>query len=157
MPLRSMFRFLSACCAAAALCGALPPAANAQTDQDVDARIDTLFGAHETYRAFFDKLKQAVAAGDKNAVAAMIHYPIAVHRNSNGDNALLRNKREFVAAYAGIFTPELVDTVAHQQYAKLFVRDQGAMIGDGEIWFSGVCRDDACKDSDVRITAFNLE
>jgi hypothetical protein len=129
-------------------------AAFAQTDQDVDAHIDALFGAHEPFRAFFDRLQQAVAAGDKNAVADMISYPIAVHRA--GKETTLRSKRDFIARYQSIFTPQLVDIVARQKYAMLFVRDQGAMIGNGEIWFSGVCRDNACKQSDVKITAFNL-
>lgn len=139
------------CIAAALICSG---AAFAQTDQDVDARIDALFGAHEPFRAFFDRLQQAVAAGDKNAVADMIAYPIAVHRA--GKDTTLRSKRDFIANYPSIFTPQLVDIVARQKYATLFVRDEGAMIGNGEIWFSGVCRDNACKQSDVKITAFNL-
>ncbi|SAL01303.1 hypothetical protein [Caballeronia ptereochthonis] len=133
---------------------AIPGAAFAQSDQEVDARMDALVGAHEPYRAFFDRLQHAVAAGDRNAVADMVSYPITVR--AAGRKTTLRSKRDFVARYQSIFTPKLVDTVARQKYATLFVRDQGAMIGDGGIWFSGVCRDEACKRSDVRITAFNL-
>jgi hypothetical protein len=143
---------LSGLCIAVAL--AFSGGAFAQTDQEVDARMDALFGAHEPYRAFFDRLQHAVAAGDKKAVADMVSYPVAVHRA--GKETTLRTKRDFIAQYQSIFTPQLVDVVARQKYATLFVRDQGAMIGDGEIWFSGVCRDNACTQSDVKITAFNL-
>ncbi|MDR5782843.1 hypothetical protein QCE63_25895 [Caballeronia sp. LZ065] len=137
---------------------ALPAASfaqGAQTETDVDARMDALFGAHEPYRAFFERLQHAVAAGDKKAVAELVSYPVAVHRA--GTETTLRTKREFIARYPSIFTPTLVDIVARQKYAALFVRDQGAMIGNGEIWFGGVCRDKACKQSDVKITAFNLD
>ena len=151
-----MTHTVSRLCMAVALI--LPNAAfaqSAQSDQEVDARMDALFGAHEPYHAFFDRLQRAVAAGDRNAVASMVAYPIAVHRA--GKDTTLRTRRDFVAYYPSIFTPKLVDIVARQKYATLFVRDQGAMIGDGEIWFSGVCRDQACTQSDVRITAFNLD
>ncbi|MDR5817199.1 hypothetical protein QCE62_26715 [Caballeronia sp. LZ033] len=149
-------RLLAGIGLAAAL--ALPVATfaqDAQTETDVDARMDALFGAHEPYRAFFDRLQRAVAANDSKAVAALVSYPVAVHRA--GTEMTLRTRREFIAHYASIFTPKLVDIVAQQKYAALFVRDQGAMIGNGEIWFSGVCRDKACKQSDVKITAFNLD
>jgi hypothetical protein len=126
----------------------------AQTPQDVDARMDALFGSHQPYRDFFDQFKQAVAKGDRNAVAAMIAYPVAIH--NAGKTSKLRTKREFLALYDRIFTPKLVDVVAKQEYGALFVRDQGAMIGDGEIWFGGVCRDKGCKQSEVRVTGFNL-
>ncbi|KMZ11699.1 hypothetical protein BHUM_04189c [Candidatus Burkholderia humilis] len=114
-----------------------------------------LFGKHEPYHAFFDKLKRAVAAKDKNAVAGMVAYPVAVHRANA--QIIVRTRKEFLARYDQIFTPKLVDTVGRQDYATLFVRDEGAMIGDGEIWFSSVCRDHACKQPDIKITAFNLE
>jgi hypothetical protein len=146
-------RLLSSLTVAAAL-AVSSAGAFAQSDQEVDARMDALFGAHEPYRAFFDRLKHAVAAGDKNAVAGMIAYPVTMR--IGGKKIALRSKRDFVARYASIFTPKLVDIVAGQQYATLFVRDQGAMIGGGEIWFSGVCRDNACQKPDVKIIAFNL-
>jgi hypothetical protein len=149
MPKLPILRLAAALCLTAAV---LP--VYAQTAQDVDARMDALFGAHEPYHAFFDQLKRAVAAKDKNAVAGMIKYPVAIHHAN--DQTILRTRKDFLARYDRIFTPKLVDIVARQDYATLFVRDEGAMIGDGEIWFSGVCRDQACKQSDIKIIAFNL-
>lgn len=127
----------------------------AQTDQAVDSRMDFLFGSHVPYRQFFDQLKQAVARGDKPAVAGMVKYPITVALH--GKKVTLRTKRDFVAHYDAIFTPKLVDLVAHQTYATLFSPDQGVMIGGGEIWFSGICRDKACKDVSVKIITLNLD
>jgi hypothetical protein len=45
--------------------------------------------------------------------------------------------------------------VAKQTYATLFANWQGVSIGDGEIWFSGICSNEACKQQTVRITAIN--
>lgn len=128
---------------------------DAQTDQAVDSRMDFLFGSHVPYRQFFDQLKQAVARADKPAVAGMVKYPITVALH--GKKVTLRTKRDFVAHYDAIFTPKLVDLVAHQTYATLFSRDQGVMIGGGEIWFSGICRDKTCKDVSIKIITLNLD
>lgn len=128
---------------------------DAQTDQAVDARMDFLFGSHVPYRQFFGQLQQAVARADKPAVAGMVKYPITVALH--GKKVTLRTKRDFVAHYDAIFTPKLVDLVAHQTYATLFSRDQGVMIGGGEIWFSGICRDKTCKDVSIKIITLNLD
>ena len=104
--------------------GSIPSAvaqSDAQTDQAVDARMDFLFGSHVPYRQFFDQLQQAVARADKPAVAGMVKYPITVALH--GKKVTLRTKRDFVAHYDAIFTPKLVDLVAHQTYATLFSRD----------------------------------
>nr|WKF55942.1 hypothetical protein HUO10_000386 [Paraburkholderia busanensis] len=126
----------------------------AQTDQEVDSRMDDLFGTHAPYKQFFQQLQQAVAHADKPAVAGMVKYPIKV--TLHGKKVTLRTPRDFIAHYDEIFTPALVDVVAKQTYATLFTRDQGVMIGGGEIWFSGICHDKACKDVAVKIITFNL-
>lgn len=129
--------------------------ATAQTDQEVDARMDYLFSAHAPYHEFFDRFQKAVAAADKSAVAGMISYPITV-RGSNGKNLILRSTKDFIRHYDTVFTPKRVAVVEHQTYATLFARDEGVMIGQsGEIWFSGICRDSACKDVTIKVTAFN--
>ena len=52
-------------------------------------------------------------------------------------------------------TPKVLAAIKRQTYASLFANDRGVMIGDGEVWFSAVCRDAACKDAPIRIIAIN--
>jgi hypothetical protein len=40
----------------------------------------------------------------------------------------------------------------NQSYGQLFANSQGVMIGDGQVWFGGVCERQSCV---VRIIAFN--
>lgn len=54
---------------------------SAQSSADMNATLDELFGAHRPYHAFFDKLKTAVAADDKEAVASMVDYPFQARIN----------------------------------------------------------------------------
>jgi hypothetical protein len=54
------------------------------------------------------------------------------------------------AAYTAV-----VAALARQTYATLFARPEGVMVGDGEIWFSGICADETCAEVTVRIIAIN--
>ena len=57
--------------------------------------------------------------------------------------------------YDRILAAQVVAAIEAQTYATLFGRDQGVMIGSGEVWFSGICSDTACQLPTVRIIAIN--
>ena len=97
----------------------------AQSDEATSARLDALFGAHEPYRAFLAALKDAAS------------------------------KDEFARRYDELFTPAVVAAVEQQTYATLFANAEGVMIGNGEVWFSGICADATCSDASVKIIAVN--
>lgn len=132
--------------ALAAVCGTLSPAAaqsSAQTAAEVDARLDDLFGAHAPYRAFLAELQAAVAADDRSAVAAMVSYPL--NTKVDGAAVSIDSAAAFVDQYGALMTEKVTEAVAEQTYAGLFANAQGAMIGDGEIWFTGVGEDETVK------------
>ena len=143
---------------AAALLGAvatvsLAPHAAAQSEQEVNARLDALFGDHRPYRAFFAELQAAVAAGDRDALAAMIGYPLSVV--IDGSTVTVASRPDFVTRFDRIFTAQVVAAIETQTYATLFARDQGVMIGSGEVWFSGICGETACRLPAVKIIGIN--
>lgn len=125
-----------------------PATVVAQTKAEVDASLDALFGNHQAYHAFFDALKKAVEANDKAAVAAMVDYPFQAR--INGKAVKLRDPAHFIADYDKIVTAKVKDAVARQTYATLFANWQGVMVGDGEVWFSGVGDGNV-----IKITAIN--
>ena len=131
-----------------------PAPAEAKADQTMDRRLDQLFGNHQDYRRFFEQFRAAVVAGDKAAVAAAMHYPITVHLE--GKQWSLYSPAEFTDVYSHIFSPALVELVRRQQYADLFANDQGVMLGQGEIWFSGICEDVECEKMPLKVVALNL-
>lgn len=124
------------------------PAAGAQTAADMNGTLDTLFGGHAPYVAFFDALKKAVAADDRKGVAAMVSYPFRAR--INGKAIKLNDADHFVADYDKIVTAKVKEALARQTYATLFANWQGVSIGDGEVWFSGVGASQA-----IKITAIN--
>ena len=136
--------------ALAAALAALPQLSAAQTVAETNASLDQLYGEHAPYQAFLATLQKAVAAGDKAAVAGLVSYPLKT--SLGGKTVTLRDAHHFAAAYDQILTAKVKKALAAQQYATLFANDEGVMVGDGEIWFSGI---GAAKPATVRITAIN--
>lgn len=127
---------------------ALTGTAHSQTASSVNSTLDTLFGSHAPYQKFFDTLKKAVAEDDRQAIAALVDYPINVR--INGKSTKINDTKHFVAVYDQIVTDKVKQAIAKQTYATLFANAEGVSIGDGEIWFSGLG-----DGSTVRITAIN--
>jgi hypothetical protein len=91
--------------------------------------------AHVTQ--FLARLKEAVAADDHPTVAAMVNYPLTVY-SSGGRPFTYRDAAALSANYGRVFTPEVKAAVAAAKADDLFARDQGVMIGNGEIWMNEI-------------------
>jgi hypothetical protein len=91
--------------------------------------------AHVTQ--FLARLKQAMTADDHAAIAAMVKYPLTVY-SSAGRPATYRNAAALSANYTRVFTPEVKAAIAAAKPNNLFARDQGVMIGNGEIWMNEI-------------------
>ena len=118
------------------------------TDQAIR---DVLGGDPAEYRRVVEGFQAALRDGDAKAAAAFVSYPIGV--TVGGRSVSIPDAAAFIADYARIVTPEIAAAVDRQPFDDLFVRDQGVMLGDGEVWISAVCRDDACKQADVQVIA----
>jgi hypothetical protein len=85
-------------------------------------------------RAFLAELQTAVHDGDKNKVASVISYPLLVIHGSH--RTRIKTKAQFIAEFNTIFDPHVQKAIAQQSAQCLFGNYQGAMIGNGEVWFS---------------------
>jgi hypothetical protein len=136
-------------------CWLLSPStpALAQSPADTDARLDVLFGSHPPYEKFLGTLKESIA--DKNwvAVAALVAYPIKI--NAAGHRMRIASPEAFLKHKDRILTAKVIDAIDRQHYAALFANANGVMIGDGEVWFSGICQDPTCAMPVIKITAIN--
>ena len=86
---------------------------------------------------FLARLKQAMAADDRAAITAMVKYPLTVYPSA-GRPATYHNAAALSANYARVFTPEVKAAVAAAKPDDLFARDQGVMIGNGQIWMNEI-------------------
>jgi hypothetical protein len=115
----------------------------------LDKSIDLSVGNHVKVQQILTALQQAVAKHDAATVASLVHYPIKV--NPGKKPFTVKNEKAFIKDYDGIITHDIQDAILKQKYESLFVNSQGAMIGDGEVWITGFCRDKTCKQSDIKI------
>jgi hypothetical protein len=78
--------------------------------------------------------RDAVAHDQRDAVAKMIVYPIET--SVNGKQTKIVNAQALLAHYDGIFAPKFRATIAADFTRLMFARDQGVMMGGGEVWFN---------------------
>jgi hypothetical protein len=109
--------------------------------------------ADPAYRRFLSQLQAAVRSNDRPRVVALAGLPLRV--NSDGGSKTYRDSRSMLADYDRIFTAKVRQAILAQRYESLFTRDQGLMVGNGEVWFDRVCRDRNCARGPVRILAIN--
>ncbi|HIE5513859.1 TPA: hypothetical protein ACXNQL_003110 [Stenotrophomonas maltophilia] len=121
------------------------PAAEAPT-QDARARIETLLGDAAQYEKVFNAFRTAVVGGDRAAVVEEVRFPLNI---ANGKK--ITGPGEFQRSYEKIITPAVVKAVSEQDFGKVFVNQQGVMIGDGQVWLNGQCLDQACTKTEVKV------
>jgi len=114
--------------------------------EDVRARIETLLGDAAQYEKVFNAFRTAVIGGDRAAVVEEVRFPLNV---ANGKK--ITGPGEFQRNYEKIITPAVVKAVSAQDFGKVFVNQQGVMIGDGQVWLNGQCLDKACAQTEVKV------
>ncbi len=128
-------------------------------DEPIEQRMDALFGEHERYLAFFQELKDAVIRDDRKAVAGLIHYPLDVFAGRR--RTVVRTPAELLKRYHEVFNPNVIRAVTAQEPSALFANWQGVMLGNGQIWFSGVCagkdRNTPCADKTIKVITVNTK
>jgi hypothetical protein len=99
-------------------------------------------------RAFLAELQAAVRANDKQKIAGMISYPLNVNHGTN--RTRVRSKDALLAQYDAIFTVQIRKDILAQSSKCLFGNDNGAMVGNGDLWFSEI------NNGPVKIYAVNV-
>ena len=107
-----------------------------------------------TYKVFLSRLQRAVRSNDRQAVIALIGFPLRV--NTEGGAKVYPDAQSVERDFNRIFTLRVRRAILGQRANRLFVRDQGAMIGSGEVWFDFSCPNVACSPAGpVAIKAVN--
>jgi len=86
---------------------------------------------------------RAVRQDDRVGAAGFIRYPLRV--DTAAGPRRYTSAEQLLADYELVFTPPLREAIAQGLPRNMFVRDQGAMLGHGQVWFG----------ADGRVTALN--
>lgn len=119
-----------------------------------EAEPDDASATTIAYRRFLSRLQSAVRANDKGAVAGLAASPLRV--NFEGGPKTYSDRNSIERDYDRIFTPRVRRAILGQRADRLFANYQGAMIGDGQVWFDQTCPNDSCSPpGPMRIKAIN--
>lgn len=106
------------------------------------------------YRRFLSNLQSAIRANNKRGVANLAAVPLRV--NFEGGARTYSDRAAIERDFDRIFTPRVKRAILNQRAERLFTNYQGAMIGDGQVWFDQMCPNDSCSPAGpVRIKAVN--
>jgi hypothetical protein len=125
-------------------------AAPAEGEDAVMADIESILGHADGYKTAFLALQKAVAAGDKEAVAQMVLYPL---EQAIDGTQTIQDAGQFIREYDRIVTPAISDAITRQKFADVMVNKNGIMLGNGQAWLTGICEDDACQKQSILVSA----
>jgi hypothetical protein len=80
------------------------------------------------------KFRDDVLNGRKSAVAAAIAYPARAYVGKQ--KFALRSSGDLIRYYDKIFSLKMIQAIRKAETHNLFSRDQGVMLGGGEVWFN---------------------
>ena len=123
----------------------------AASEAEVDKAIDEKLGDHAAYRQLMEDFQKAVSAQDADAASALVRYPISVE--IAGKRKPIEDAAEFVRNYRAFMTPQIAKAITDTRYGEVMVNYKGVMLGQGEAWINGICRDKACKNVEVQVIA----
>lgn len=127
---------------------------DAEKEPPIGERLKVAGFSESEVKTFLGKIQKAVAQNDTTALSKMIRYPIRL-KMPTGSNVKISNSKQFITNYPKFITPNWKKTVLQQKYEELFVNAEGVMIGNGEIWFSGICKNQSCTKREIKIIGIN--
>jgi hypothetical protein len=130
---------------------------NAQKQRANRERADSAaspLSAIDVNAEFLSRLQSAVRANSKRAIVGLVGLPLRV--NFDDGAKTYQDRKSIERDFDLIFTPRVRQAILNQRADGLFTNYQGAMIGDGEVWFDESCANSACsRKGPVRIRAVN--
>ncbi len=86
----------------------------------------------ENLLKFLGDLKTAVLSKDVNSISKFVLFPLQV--NAKSKKKIIKNQADLKKEFTSVFTETVLKAIANQEAERIFCRNQGAMIGDGEVW-----------------------
>ncbi|MGL4604324.1 MAG: hypothetical protein ACRCU9_09260 [Iodobacter sp.] len=102
---------------------------------------------------FLQRLQNAAQQDNPQELAKLVQFPLRVNQGSQKHKMI--SKRQFMASWQTIITPEIKTALLAQTPDTLFRNSRGAMVGQGELWFSAICADKTCLKHQVLLSTVN--
>ncbi len=81
--------------------------------------------------------------------ASIVYFPARIAVGN--DVPIITTRKLFIKYYKKIITPHIRDIIKNQDLNTMISRSDGIGMGDGEIWFTGICPDATCSSYTIYI------
>lgn len=108
----------------------VPP--NVPLGQSCPDLLVTGIFSKEAFLKYLKELKIAAETKNSKKIAKYINFPLRV--NTSPKPLFIKNKSQFNKKFNLIFTPGVLKAIQKTAPEDIFCRDQGAMMGNGEVW-----------------------
>ncbi|MDH5630793.1 MAG: hypothetical protein OEY96_11640 [Gammaproteobacteria bacterium] len=125
---------------------------NVSASEEMEKKMDFLFGEHVIYKDFFFELKDLARTTQKEEISSLVSYPVNIYGGE--DTFVIKNNKDFLKYYDAIFDQGMLETIEKESFEELFANWRGVKMGGGQITYSGICLDDDCKKVNVKIISF---
>lgn len=122
-------------------------------EEEVFDRIETIHGDAEGFFEVFALLQDAMMFGDPVTVGQYAIFPLTV--NADGETYDVLEEQDLLDNFDTLVSPETQEALLEQDVADLIVTQDGVGIGNGAIWISNICLDDACDETQWGIISIN--
>ena len=129
---------------------AVPAAAG---EEEVYANIEAIHGNADGFFEVFSLLQDAVMFGDPVTFGQYAIYPLAV--NDSDGNYEIADEEDFMNNFDVVLPETTLQAVLNQDVADLIVTSEGVGLGNGAVWITNICLDDACNQTQWGILSIN--
>lgn len=125
----------------------------AQDEQAVWDNIESIHGDADGFFEIYGAIQDAIMSDDPFVISDYALYPLMV--NANGETYDVLDKQDLLNEFDSLVTPETLEAVLNQNVADLIVTSEGVGLGNGAMWITNVCLDDACEETQWGILSIN--
>lgn len=136
-----------------AACTLFATLAFAADDAEIQANIESLHGDADGFFEVFGLVQDAINFGDPTTIARHVAYPVTIR--ANGETYDVLEAKDLLDNFDTLLSPDTQTAISEQDVDDLIVNSDGVGIGNGALWMSNVCLDEACSKTVWKITAIN--
>lgn len=122
------------------------------SEEDVYANIEAIHGDADGFFEVFAGVQDATMFNPID-ITGYAFYPLTI--NANGETYDVLEEQDFIDNFDSLILPETLDAIGSQDVDDLIVTDEGVGLGNGAMWITNICLDDACNETQWGILSIN--
>ncbi|UYO00945.1 MAG: hypothetical protein KIT02_07015 [Devosia sp.] len=130
-----------------------PVPAMAQDEEAVWDNIENIHGNADGFFEVFGLLQDALMFGDPVTFGQYGLFPMAI--SANGEVYDVLEPEDLVDNFDMLVSADTQQAILEQDVADLIVTSEGVGIGNGAMWITNICLDDACAETQWGIFSIN--